>query len=88
MTHTPFLTATQRSISRMVTDTIGFKWSSYNAADRAVAQRLLSEHARKAPTTLSPNDFRKMMEGQKYKRTKDFVQTLADAMKDDIWNKL
>ena len=88
MTQTPYLTATQRSISRMVTDTIGFKWSSYNAADRAVAQRLLSEHASKAPLTLSPTDFGKMMEGKKYKRTKDFVQTLADAMKDDIWNRL
>lgn len=88
MTQTPFLTATQRSISRMVTETIGFKWSSYNAADRAVAQRLLSDHARKAPTFLSSADFTKMMEGKQYKRTKDFVQTLADAMKDDIWNKL
>jgi hypothetical protein len=88
MTQTPFLTATQRSISRMVTDTIGFKWSSYNAADRAVAHRLLSEHARRAPVALSSADFSKMMEGKKYKRTKDFVQTLADAMKDEIWNRL
>jgi len=88
MTQTPYLTATQRSISRMVTDTIGFQWSSYNAADRAVAQRLLSDHARQAPTSLSSSDFAKMMEGKKYKRTKDFVQTLADAMRDDIWKKL
>ena len=88
MTHTPFLTATQRSISRMVTDTIGFKWSSYNAADRAVAQRLLSDYIHKAPEVLTTAEFQKMMQGKKYKRTKDFVQTLADALKDDIWNKL
>lgn len=88
MTQTPFLTTTQRSISRMVTDTIGFKWSSYNAADRAVARRLLSDYVKKAPTTLPPAEFKKMMEGRKYKRTKDFVQTLADAIKDDIWNRL
>lgn len=88
MVQTPFLTATQRSISRMVTDTIGFKWSSYNAADRAVAHRLLSDYVKKAPEILAPAEFQKMMEGKKYKRTKDFVQTLADAMKDDIWNKL
>jgi len=88
MTQAPYLTSTQRCISRMVTDTIGFKWSSYNTADRAVAQRLLSDHASKAPTSLSSSDFAKMMEGKKYQRTKDFVRTLADAMRDDIWNRL
>jgi hypothetical protein len=88
MTQTPFLTNTQRAISRMVTDTVGFKWASYNAADRAVARTLLMEHVKKAPEQLSEKEFAKAMQGKKHKRTKDFVYTLANAMKDEIWRTL
>ena len=88
MTQTPFLTNTQRAISRMVTDTVGFKLTSYNSADRAVARTILLEHEKKAPEQLSAKEFAKAMEGKKHKRTKDFVRTLADAMKDEIWRTL
>lgn len=88
MTQTPFLTNTQRAISRMVTDTVGFKLTSYNTADRAIARSVLLEHIAKAPEQLSQKEFAKAMEGKKHKRTKDFVRTLADAMKDEIWRTL
>lgn len=88
MTQTPFLTNTQRAISRMVADTIGFKLSSYNSADRAIARSLLLEHEKKAPEHLSAKEFAKAMAGKNHKRTKDFVRTLADAMQDEIWRTL
>ena len=88
MTQTPFLTNTQRAISRMVADTVGFKLTSYNAEDRAAARSILLEHEKSAPAQLSAKESAKAIAGKKHKRTKDFVRTLADAMQDEIWRTL
>lgn len=82
------LTKTQQAICQMVTDSVGFKWTSHNNADRSVARSLVLSRIDKAPTVLSPSDFTKMMEGKRYRRTKDFLATLADALKDDVWKVL
>lgn len=82
------LTRTQQAICTMVTDSVGFKWTSHNNADRSVARSLVLSHIDKAPTTLSPADFDKMMQGKKYRRTKDFLATLANALQDDVWKVL
>ena len=85
---TPYLTKTQQALSKLVTEVAGFKWQTYNTADRAVARQVLASFMEKAPETLSTRDYQKMLEGKKYKRTKDFIATLADAMQDKIWNVL
>jgi hypothetical protein len=82
------LTNTQTAVSRMVSDAIGFKWTSYNTADRAVARTLLLEHAKTAPEQLSAKEFARAINGKKHKHTKDFIYTLADAMNDSIWKVL
>lgn len=85
---TPYLTTTQKAISKLVSDTIGFKWQNYSTADRAVARQLLQRYMAAAPETLSTQEYQKMLEGKKHKRTKAFVATLVDAMEDKVWNVL
>ena len=83
---TPYLTSTQKAISKLVSETVGFKWQTYNTADRAVARQLLHRYMASAPEHLSTREYQKMLEGKKHKRTKAFVESLADAMDDKIWN--
>lgn len=88
MTQTPYLSRTQQALSKLVTETVGHKWQSYDASDRAAAQALLQRYIATAPETLSSRDYQKMLEGKKHKRTKDFVVTLFNSMDDKIWKYL
>jgi len=76
MTHTPFLTRSQRAIARMVKDS-GYSLSSYSRDDRSAARSKLLALVHKAPD-YAPSH-------QPAKRTKAFFLTLADSMQDDIW---
>jgi hypothetical protein len=76
MTHTPYLTRSQRAISRMVKDA-GYSLSSYCSNDRSAARTKLLALVHKAPDH-APAD-------KPAKRTKAFFLTLADSMQDDIW---
>jgi hypothetical protein len=82
------LTKTQHAIAKMVTNAIGFSWTSYNNADRSVARNLLLRHISTAPEKLSQRDWARMMEGKGKKYTKDCLRSLSDALKDDIWRVL
>jgi len=82
------LTRTQQAIAKMVTTSIGFAWTSYNNADRAVARNLLLRHISTAPEQLSPKDWARMMEGKGKKYTKAYLRSLSDALQDDIWKVL
>lgn len=88
MMETISLTRTQQAIAKMVTTSIGFAWTSYNNADRAVARHLLLRHISAAPEQLSPKDWARMMEGKGKKYTKAYLRSLSDALKDDIWRVL
>jgi hypothetical protein len=79
MTYTPFLTRSQRAISRMVKDA-GYSLSSYSRDDRAAARSKLLAMVHKAPDYAPAN--------KPAKRTKAFFLTLADSMQDDIWRYL
>ena len=76
MTHTPFLTRSQRAIARMVKDS-GYSLSSYSCDDRSTARSKLLALVHKAPKHAPVS--------QPNKRTKAFFLTLADSMQDDIW---
>lgn len=82
MTQTPFLTTTQRAISRMVTVHCKYKWVSYNTADRQIAKKVIMERLSKAPERLSAAQFARGV------RDKAFFRSLADAMEDSIWKLL
>lgn len=82
------LTRTQQAIAKMVTNAIGFSWTSYNNADRAVARSIILRHIFTAPEQLSPKDWTRMMEGKGKKYTKAYLRSLSDALKDDIWRVL
>lgn len=77
MTHTPFLTNSQRAISRMVKDASGYSLSCYSADDRAAARTKLLAMVPKAPDHAPVN--------QPAKRTKAYFRTLADSMDDSVW---
>ncbi len=79
MTCTPFLTRSQRAISRMVKDA-GYSLSSYSRDDRSAARSKLLALVHKAPQHAPAS--------KPAKRTKAFFLTLADSMQDDIWRYL
>jgi hypothetical protein len=77
MTHTPYLTNSQRAIARMVKDASGYSLSCYSADDRAAARNQLLAMVPKAPDNAPAN--------KPAKRTKAYFRTLADSMEDSVW---
>lgn len=72
MTVSYSLTRTQKAIVRMVSDNAKHKWQDYSPNDRSSARNFILSRIDKPA----------------YKKKKDLLEALADALQDDIWKML